>query len=138
MPDLLTLAIVGAGILGIYLLLIAGLLLAGRKSDARELAVFIPNCVVLLKRLLGDPHVPRARKLILAGLVLYLLLPFDLIPDFIPVVGQLDDVIVAAIALRLALQSGGPELLREHWPGSEASLVAMLRVAYGKPVEESR
>jgi uncharacterized membrane protein YkvA (DUF1232 family) len=54
------------------------------------------------------------------------------VPDFIPVAGQLDDVLVAALALRYALRSGGPELLREHWPGPDESLQAVMRLAYGR------
>ena len=70
---------------------------------------------------------------VLLGLVAYLSVPIDLVPDFIPVVGQLDDVIVAALALRYALRSGGPELLRQHWPGPDQSLQAVMRLAYGRP-----
>jgi uncharacterized membrane protein YkvA (DUF1232 family) len=55
--------------------------------------------------------------------------PFDLVPDFIPVVGQLDDVVVVALALRAVLRGGGEALVREHWPGSAASLAVVLRVA---------
>lgn len=125
------LLVVIAALLALYALAIVGQLLAGRGSDARALAGFIPHCVVLLRRLLVDPRVPRHRRLILAALVVYLLMPIDLIPDFLPVIGQLDDVIVAALALRYALRSGGPELLREHWPGPDQSLELVIRAAFG-------
>ena len=111
----------GAGILA--------LCLAGRRTDARAWASFIPDCVVLVRRLLGDPRVPRSRKLLLAGLVAYLALPFDLVPDFIPVANQLDDAIVVALVLRSVLRAAGPELLEEHWPGPERSLNVVRRLA---------
>jgi uncharacterized membrane protein YkvA (DUF1232 family) len=125
--------LVGAAVtLLAYLALIAVLLLAGRRTEAAALARFIPDCLVLLRRLIGDDQVPRRRKLVLLGLVAYLSVPIDLVPDFIPVVGQLDDVLVAALALRYALRSGGPDLLRRHWPGPEQSLQAVMRFAYGR------
>jgi uncharacterized membrane protein YkvA (DUF1232 family) len=115
----------------LYLALIAALLVAGRGMDARALARFIPDCLVLLRRLIGDERVPRRRKLALLALVVYLSIPIDLVPDFIPVVGQLDDVIIAALALRYALRSGGPDLLTQHWPGPDRSLRAVMRLVYG-------
>jgi uncharacterized membrane protein YkvA (DUF1232 family) len=125
--------LVAAGVtLSAYLAFIAVLLLVGRHTEARALAQFIPDCLVLLRRLIGDGQVPRRRKLVLLALVAYLLVPIDLVPDFIPVVGHLDDVLVAALALRYALRSGGPELLRQHWPGPEQSLQAVMRLAYGR------
>jgi uncharacterized membrane protein YkvA (DUF1232 family) len=125
--------LVAAGVtLSAYLAFIAVLLLVGRHTEARALARFIPDCLVLLRRLIGDDQVPRRRKLVLLALVAYLLVPIDLVPDFIPVVGHLDDVLVAALALRYALRSGGPELLRQHWPGPEQSLQAVMRLAYGR------
>ena len=87
---------------------------------------------MLLRRLIGDDQVPRRSKLVLVALVVYLSVPIDLVPDFIPVVGQLDDVLVAALALRYALRSGGPDLLRRHWPGPEQSLIAVMRFANGR------
>jgi uncharacterized membrane protein YkvA (DUF1232 family) len=84
---------------------------------------------VLVHRLLHDPRVPRRRKLLLVGLIAYLALPFDLVPDFIPVAGQLDDVIIVVLVLRQVLRGGGEALLREHWPGPEASLRIVLRAA---------
>lgn len=126
--------LIGIGV-AVTLLLYAGFVLAlvaaGRRQDARAFAGFIPDCIVLFRRLLGDERVPRPRKLLLAALVGYLAMPIDLVPDFIPVAGQLDDAIIVAVVLRAVLRSGGPELLREHWPGPEASLRAISRLAYG-------
>ncbi|MDP9261137.1 MAG: DUF1232 domain-containing protein [Actinomycetota bacterium] len=82
-----------------------------------------------MRRLLADPRVPRRRKLVFVGLVAYLALPFDLVPDFIPIVGQLDDVIVVALVLRSFIRTAGGALLREHWPGPERSLELMIRAA---------
>jgi uncharacterized membrane protein YkvA (DUF1232 family) len=113
--------------IAVYAGFVCALLVAGRRSQARALAGFIPDCLVLLKRLLADPRVSRRRKAVLVLLVGYLVLPIDLVPDFIPVVGQLDDAIVAGLALRLVLRDAGPELVREHWPGPEASLQVVLR-----------
>ncbi|RKQ87010.1 uncharacterized membrane protein YkvA (DUF1232 family) [Solirubrobacter pauli] len=120
-----------AATLLIYAGFVLVLVAAGRRQDARAFAGFIPDCIVLFRRLLGDARVPRRRKLLLAALVAYLAMPIDLVPDFIPVAGQLDDAIIVALVLRAVLRSGGPELLREHWPGPEASLRAISRLAYG-------
>jgi uncharacterized membrane protein YkvA (DUF1232 family) len=108
---------------------VAYLFVAGRRSDARALAGFVPDCLVLVARLLRDERVPRRRKALLYGLAAYLALPFDLVPDFIPVVGQLDDAIVVALVLRSFLRSGGEALVRELWPGPEVSLNFILRLA---------
>ena len=129
MPDWALLAL-GATLLA-YVGFVAALLVAGRRGAARALAGFIPDCLVLLRRLLGDERVPRRRRAILFALVAYLAMPIDLVPDFIPVAGQLDDVIIAALALRYVLRAAGPALIREHWPGPESSLNAVMRVAYG-------
>jgi uncharacterized membrane protein YkvA (DUF1232 family) len=114
-------------VLLVWVAFVALLLVGGRREQARALAGFIPDCLVLVGRLVRDPRVPRRRKLLLAALAGYLALPFDLVPDFIPVAGQLDDVIVAALVLRRVLRGGGEALVREHWPGPEASLRVVLR-----------
>src|SRR5919198_417711 len=115
-------------VVGLWLALIGGLALLGHRAAARELAAFVPDCLVLFRRLLRDPRVPRRAKLALAVLVAYLALPFDLVPDFIPVAGQLDDAILVALVLRSVLRDAGPGLVREHWPGPPESLGAMLRL----------
>jgi len=118
-----------AAIALLWLALVVALLLVGRREEARALAGFIPDCIVLISRLVHDERVPRRRKLLLVALVGYLALPFDLVPDFIPIAGQLDDVLVVALVLRRFLRSGGDRLVREHWPGPKQSLRLVLRVA---------
>jgi uncharacterized membrane protein YkvA (DUF1232 family) len=116
----------------LYGLLIVVLVVAGRRTAAQAIAGFIPDCVVLVRRLMADPRVPRKRRVLLWALIGYLALPFDLVPDFIPVAGQLDDAIVVALVLRAVLRGGGPALVREHWPGPEGSLALVLRLAGGQ------
>jgi uncharacterized membrane protein YkvA (DUF1232 family) len=111
----------------LYAVFVLALAVGGRRTDARALAGFIPDCLVLLRRLLGDERVPRRRKAVLVALAGYLALPIDLVPDFIPVAGQLDDLVIAALALRYALRGAGEPLLREHWPGPARSLEIVLR-----------
>jgi uncharacterized membrane protein YkvA (DUF1232 family) len=105
------------------------LLLLGRRSDAREVARFLPDCVVLLKRLLRDDRVPRRAKVVLGVLVLYLVMPLDLIPDFIPVAGQLDDAVLVAVAIAYVARSAGRDVIQELWPGSERALQVVLALA---------
>jgi uncharacterized membrane protein YkvA (DUF1232 family) len=126
------LLLVAAGVLVVYAGFVVTLIVAGHRPSVRDLARFIPDCIVLVGRLLRDPRVPRRHKLLLGALVGYLALPFDLVPDFIPVAGQLDDAIIVAVVLRTVLRSGGPELLRELWPGPAVSLDALMRLAYGR------
>lgn len=114
---------------GVYAAFVAGLLAAGRRNDAMALARFIPDCVVLFRRLLADPRVSRWRKLPVAALVAYLAMPIDLIPDFIPVIGLLDDAILVGLVLRLVLAGSGRGLVEEHWPGPQRSLQVVLRLA---------
>jgi uncharacterized membrane protein YkvA (DUF1232 family) len=120
---------------GVAVLLYAGFVVAllalGRRSEAAAAARFVPDCVVLFHRLLGDPRVPRGRKLVLAAAIAYLAMPFDLVPDFIPVAGQLDDAVIVVLALRAVLRGAGASLLAEHWPGPARTrdLVARLTFA---------
>jgi uncharacterized membrane protein YkvA (DUF1232 family) len=125
--QLWTLVVLG-GLVLVWAAVVLSLVFAGRRTQARVLAGFIPDCVVLVGRLLRDPRVPRRRKLLLSLAVGYLASPIDLIPDFIPLVGQLDDAIIVALVLRSFLRGGEEQLLRELWPGSEQSLELLLRL----------
>lgn len=114
----------------LYAAAVIALAVAGRDADARALARFVPDCVVLFKRLLTDPRVEWWRKALLVAVIVYLASPIDLIPDFIPVAGQLDDALLVLIALRVLLHGSGPTLLAEHWPGPRRSLQVILRFAH--------
>src|SRR5436189_235559 len=97
------------------------------KVDAlKAIGRFVPDCLVLFKRLLADPRVKRRHKAAVALTIGYLAMPFDLVPDFIPVVGLLDDALVVALALRIVLRGSGEAVVREHWPGPERSLAVVL------------
>ena len=115
--------------LALWTLLILLLVLSGRRGDAREVARFIPDCIVLLKRLLGDPRVPKRAKIAVALLIPYLALPFDLVPDFIPVVGQLDDAIFVAAAVAYVARAAGRDVVEEMWPGSDRGLRVVLAIS---------
>jgi uncharacterized membrane protein YkvA (DUF1232 family) len=116
-------------IVGCYVVGIAALIAAGRREDARALAGFIPDCVVLVSRLARDRRISRPRRAAFFIVLGYLALPIDLVPDFLPGIGQLDDAVVLALALRLIVHGGGTELVREAWPGPQASLTIVLRAA---------
>ena len=115
----------------VFIVLYAGfvltLYLLGRKQDARAWAGFIPDCIILFKRLIGDSAVPRSSKLWLGALILYLAMPIDLVPDFIPIAGQLDDAIIVALVLRQVLREAGADPIRQHWPGPQSSLDTLLK-----------
>ena len=116
-------------IAGFYLVGIAALIAAGRREDARALAGFIPDCIVLVTRLARDPGISRARRALLFVVLGYLALPIDLVPDFLPGIGQLDDAVVLGLALRIIVRGGGIDLVRRAWPGPQASLTLVLRAA---------
>jgi uncharacterized membrane protein YkvA (DUF1232 family) len=115
--------------LALYAAAVGALVVAGRRSDAAALVRFVPDCLVLVRRLLGDRRVPRRVRLALGAVLAYLLSPIDLVPDFVPVAGQLDDALLLALALRLLLRASGPEIVRERWPGPARSLEVVLRLA---------
>ncbi len=119
----------GVAVVIVYGIFVGGLVLAGRSEDARAVAGFVPDCIVLFKRLLGDSRMPRRYRAIVVALLGYLALPFDVIPDFIPVAGQLDDAVVVVLTLRAILRGGGLEMVEEHWPGPRSSLSLILKLA---------
>jgi uncharacterized membrane protein YkvA (DUF1232 family) len=92
----------------------------------RDLAGFVPDCVTTIRRLRGDPGVPRRAKVVVALAGLWLLSPIDLLPEFLPVVGALDDVLVVALALRYAARQVPRETLAAAWPGEPRLLERLL------------
>jgi uncharacterized membrane protein YkvA (DUF1232 family) len=123
------LAVALAVAVALWALLVLGLLVFGRRAAAREVAAFVPDCVVLFKRLLGDPRVPRRAKVALALVIPYLAMPFDLVPDFIPVLGQLDDALLVAAVFRYVVRRAGRDVVTELWPGSEYGLKVVLALS---------
>lgn len=105
-------------------------LLAVRLPDGtlKELASFLPDCVTTARRLRSDPRVPRRAKLAIGFAALWVLSPIDLIPEFLPVIGPLDDVVVVAIALRYAARQVPPEVLFEAWPGRRSVMERLLGI----------
>jgi uncharacterized membrane protein YkvA (DUF1232 family) len=83
----------------------------------RDLAGIAPDCVTTVRRLRRDPRVPRRAKVAVALAGLWLLSPIDLVPEFLPVIGPLDDVVVVALALRYAARQVPREVLAAAWPG---------------------
>jgi uncharacterized membrane protein YkvA (DUF1232 family) len=92
----------------------------------RDLAGFVPDCVTTVQRLRGDPRVPRRAKVVVALAGLWLLSPIDLLPEFLPVIGPLDDVVVVALALRYAARQVPREVLVAAWPGEPRLLERLL------------
>jgi uncharacterized membrane protein YkvA (DUF1232 family) len=115
-------------LVGLYVVVVLAFFIAGRRASARAIAGFVPDCVVLFSRLLRDTRLPRRHKWLVGALIPYLAMPFDLVPDFIPVAGQLDDAVIVAFVLRRVTRKN-PELIREHWPGPSSSLALILRLA---------
>ena len=113
----------------IYVAAVLWLVLAGRKVAAKELALLIPNLVVLFKDLLRDPAVPRGPKIVLAIGIVWLLSPIDLLPEFLPVLGPLDDAVVAALVLRYLVRHAGSDIVRGHWRGDPATIQTLLRLS---------
>jgi uncharacterized membrane protein YkvA (DUF1232 family) len=112
-----------------YAALVVTLCVIGRRAEARALARLIPDGIVLVRRLVRDRRVPRRRRWVLAALLVYLVVPFDLVPDFVPIAGQLDDALLVVLALRGVLRSAGPVVVAEHWLGSQSALAILSRVA---------
>jgi len=93
---------------------------------ARDLATVLPACLTTVRRLRGDPRVPTSAKVAVLVAGLWLLSPIDLIPEFLPIIGPLDDVIVIALALRYAARRVPRDVLVEAWPAEERILTRLL------------
>ena len=122
----LRLAVIGLVVLGVTYALLA---VAARRLPpglARDLAAFLPDCAKTLRRLRHDKRVPRRAKVALAVAAVWVVSPIDLIPEFLPVIGPLDDVIVVALALRYAARQVPKEVVLEAWPGDPRLIERLL------------
>lgn len=126
-------AAVLGGLVLLWLGLVAALYVVGRAvpdpTRLKDVLRLIPDVIRLLRRLAGDPTLPRGVRVRLVLLVGYLISPLDLVPDFIPVVGYADDAVVVALVLRSVTRSAGPEALDRHWPGTPEGLMVLKRLA---------
>jgi uncharacterized membrane protein YkvA (DUF1232 family) len=129
-------AVLGAaigGLLVMWLVLVVALAVLGRRrgepARLREALRLLPDVVRLLRRLAADPAVPRGVRVRLVAGALYLAFPVDLVPDFIPVAGYADDVIVVVLVLRSVARRAGVDAIDRHWPGTPEGLRVLKRVA---------
>src|SRR5439155_24098873 len=126
MPPMLLAVVLGVAVV---LTSWAVLLILARRlppGTMKELAGFLPACATAIRRLRKDSRVPRRAKIVVALAGLWVLSPIDLVPEFIPVIGPLDDVVVVALALRYAARRVPPEVLRQAWPGEPRLLERLL------------
>jgi uncharacterized membrane protein YkvA (DUF1232 family) len=103
---------------------------------AKDLASFLPSCATALHRLRKDPRVPLPAKIAVAIAAVWVISPIDLIPEFLPVIGPLDDVVVVALALRFAARRVPREAIAEAWPGERRLLDRLLGPATSPPDQE--
>ena len=93
-----------------------------RKNPARMLLKELPSFFKLVFRLLRDPRVPRLNKALFGAVAVYMLTPIDLVPDFLGVLGWVDDLYLLGLALGRLMGSAGPDALLRHWDGNPAAL----------------
>jgi uncharacterized membrane protein YkvA (DUF1232 family) len=87
------------------------------RRRLKNLLLFIPNLVLLCLRLLADPRVPKTEKALVAGAIVYAIVPLDLVPDMLPFIGQVDDTYLIALTLLRLANRTDPSIIREHWNG---------------------
>jgi uncharacterized membrane protein YkvA (DUF1232 family) len=122
------------GVLGGLLLLWLGMLAVLWRVRPDGLTTtaalrLLPDLVRLVRRLAADRDLPRGVRVRLWLLLAYLLMPVDLVPDFVPVLGYADDAVVVALALRSVVRRAGTDALTRHWPGDQAGLDVVSRLA---------
>lgn len=123
---LITVGVAAVSLVCCYLLLIV---LARRlpAGPLRDLVRLIPDCVSTMRALHRDPRVPRRAKAVLWFALIWAVSPIDLIPEFLPVIGPLDDIVVIALALRYVIRVSPREAVEEAWPGRPALLDRLVR-----------
>jgi uncharacterized membrane protein YkvA (DUF1232 family) len=124
------------GLVLVWMLLVGALALGARGADRmrwQDAVRLVPDVVRLVRRLAADVDLPRGVRWRLWLLLGYLLLPIDLVPDFLPVIGYADDAIVIALVLRSVARVAGPDALDRHWPGTAEGLTALHRLVGTTP-----
>ncbi len=116
--------------------LLLGIALWVAKPDdvgIQDMLRLLPDVLRLLKRLAGDPLLPRRIRVALVALIAFIASPIDLIPDFIPAIGYADDVIITALVLRWVSRTAGADALARQWPGTPDGLAAVRRLCGMRP-----
>ncbi len=139
MPMIIKVAIgIAAALAAVWVSLVAVLLmLRPRGGSLREAARLLPDTLRMLKGMATDGRVPLRARIWLWLLLVYLAIPFDLVPDFIPVIGYADDAIIALLVLRAVVRRAGPAAIRRHWSGTEDGLRVVARAA-GMTIDSGR
>jgi len=125
----LAIAVAAALALAWVALVVALLMARPRGGLLHEALRILPDALRLIRRLAADRTLPAGVRVRLALLLVYLAIPFDLIPDFIPVLGYADDAIIVSAVLRSAVRRAGLDAVRAHWPGSDEGFAALTRLA---------
>ncbi|MEV8131982.1 YkvA family protein [Pseudarthrobacter oxydans] len=128
-----TVAGIATGLLLAYAALLVLLWIYARRHpetvSMKDALRLLPDLLRLVRRLAADRTLAAGVRVRLVLLLAYLLLPIDLVPDFVPVIGYADDAVIVALVLRSVLKRAGPGALERHWPGSPAGLEIILRAA---------
>ncbi|THJ64658.1 DUF1232 domain-containing protein [Arthrobacter echini] len=115
-----------AGLLVLWVVLLIALWRATpNQTTLRDALRLLPDVIRLIKRLSADRTLSRGVRVRLVLLMAYLALPFDVVPDFIPILGYADDAIIIILVLRSVVRTAGPEALSRHWPGTPEGLAAV-------------
>jgi uncharacterized membrane protein YkvA (DUF1232 family) len=124
-----TLISVAAAVALAWLALLIALVIAKpERGQLKEALRLLPDLLRLLRRLAADPDLPRGVRVRLGLLLAYLAMPFDLIPDFIPILGYADDAIIVTAVLRSTVRRAGIDAVRRHWPGTDDGFAALSRL----------
>ena len=99
------------------------------RGFLREAVLLLPRIVQLFYRLMRDSRVSRGDKLLVAAVVFYVALPSDIMPDFLPGIGQFDDLAAVSLVLLRLISNSGEQVVREHWTGSQCLITWIHRVA---------
>lgn len=121
---MLTILLISLALWAVALVL---LLVFGKRFAVKQAAKVLPDVVRLLKGVITDRRVPLVPKVVLGGGLLYLINPIDLIPEFLPVIGPLDDIVVIALTIRYLLKRCPPDVLHDHWRGEPETLVRLTK-----------